>query len=73
MLILSAMLMLMMAQRSFDDKTGAFQERVRVAKKWVASMLVVLQEHLTACSYPPPLQLSFLTRAVSCATGGSTI
>ena len=46
MLILSAMLMLMMAQRSFDDKTGAFQERVRVAKKWVASMLVVLQEHL---------------------------
>ena len=46
MLILSAMLMLMMAQRSFDDKTGAFQEWVRVAKKWVASMLVVLQEHL---------------------------
>ena len=46
MLIFSAMLMLMMAQRSFDDKTGAFQERVRVAKKWVASMLVVLQEHL---------------------------
>ena len=46
MLILSALLMLMMAQGSFDDKTGAFQEWVRVAKKWVASMLVVLQEHL---------------------------
>ena len=33
---------------------------------------IQIHKYLTACSYPPPLQLSFLTRAVSCATGGST-